>query len=79
MSSSQDFPNPDWEPSEDEHAAMMEDFRQVVLWRKTRAAKGINVLAMGKTPDEDSAAMRKWWAEEGQALHELEGAKAERA
>lgn len=45
-----------------------QDFRRIVLWRKAMAAKGIKVLAMGMTP-----------AEEGQALHELEGAKAERA
>ncbi len=56
-----------------------QDFRRIVLWRKAMAAKGIKVLAMGMTPAEEGASMRKWWAEEGEALHELEGAKAERA
>ena len=69
MPLSGDFRDPNWEPSEAEHAALMEDFRRTVLWRKATAAKGVKVLAMRLSPDEEHDAVERWWREEGRLLH----------
>jgi hypothetical protein len=63
------FRNPDFEPSDAEHAALMERFRRVVLWRQAMAARGIKVLAVAMTPAEETAAVLEWWAEEGHAQY----------
>ena len=67
MASSGDFRDPDWEPSEAEHTALMEDFRRVVLWRKAMAARGIKVHSLRLSPVEEVAQMRRWWECEGRA------------
>lgn len=59
--------DPDWEPTEAEHQALMEDFRRTVLWQKAMAAKGVKVLALGMTPEQEGEAVRKWWRDEGAA------------
>jgi hypothetical protein len=68
------FRNPDFEPSDAEHAALMEEFHRIVLWRQAMAARGIKVLAATMTPTEETAAMLTWWAEEGRARHGDHGA-----
>lgn len=68
MSSTGDFRDPNWEPSDEQHAALMEDFRRTVLWRKAMAAKGIKVLAMRLSPQDEADQMRKWWTDEGCTL-----------
>lgn len=67
-----DFRDPEWEPSEAEEAAMLEDFRRVVLWQKAMAAKGVKVLAWRLSPQEELEAATKWWAEEGHSAFEVE-------
>ena len=66
---------PNVEHSDREHAALMEDFRRTVLWRKAMAANGVKVLAMRLTPQQEHDAVAKWWAEEGHAHHEAEAAR----
>ena len=72
MPATGDFRDPDWEPSEEEHAALMEDFRRTVLWQEDMAAKGIKVLARKLTPQQEHDAVETWWREEGAAKHEAE-------
>ncbi len=75
MPASGDFRDPNWEPSDAEHAALMEDFRRTVLWQKAMAAKGIKALALGLTPQQEYDAVAKWWVEEGRSQHDLEPAR----
>lgn len=72
MASTGDFRDPNWEPSDDEHAALMEDFRRTVMWRQAMAIKGIKVLAMGLSPSQEHDAVERWWADEGRAAIEAE-------
>ena len=67
-----DFRDADWEPTDEEHAALMEDFRRTVLWQKAMAAKGIKVLAQHMTPAEEHKAVQKWWEDEGRTLSATE-------
>ena len=72
MPATGDFRDPNWEPSDTEHANLMEDFRRVVLWQKAMTARGIKVLTLRLTPQQEHEAVAKWWAEEGRMLHEAE-------
>lgn len=72
MSSTGDFRDPNWEPSDEQHAALMEDFRRTVLWQKAMAAKGIKVLAQHLTPQQEHEAVERWWHDEGHLTHETE-------
>jgi hypothetical protein len=72
MTAPGDFRDPDWEPDEAEHAALMEDFCRTVLWRQVMATRGIKVLSLRLSPADEHAAMEKWWAEEGHATHEAD-------
>jgi hypothetical protein len=65
MKASGDFRDPEWEPTEAEHAVLMEEFRRTVLWQKAMAAKGVKVLTLRLTPAEEHAAVARWWDEEG--------------
>jgi hypothetical protein len=60
-----DFRDPEWEPSEAEEAALLEDFRRTVLWRKAMAARGVKVTAMKLTPQQEHDAVTAWWLSEG--------------
>lgn len=70
MPTTGDLRDPDWEPSESEHDALMEDFRLVVLWRKAMVNQGIAVLAFTfASMAEEVLAARRWWRDEGKGLH----------
>jgi hypothetical protein len=75
MPTTDDFRDANWEPSDEQHAALMEDFRRMVLWRKAMAARGVKVLGLRMTPREETQAMRKWWGEEGCAVTRNEAAR----
>jgi hypothetical protein len=70
-----DFRDPNWEPSEAQEAALLEDFRRTVLWEQAMAAKGVKVLAQRLSPQQEHDAVEQWWREEGSIKH---GAETER-
>ena len=70
MMASGNFSDPEWEPTEEEHAALMEGMRRRVLYRKAMSARGIKVLAMNLSPEQEHALVTAWWREEGAHLHE---------
>ena len=66
MPTTGDFRDNEWEPSDAEEAALLEDVRRTVAWQRAMAAKGIKVLALHLTLEQDSEAVEKWWHEEGE-------------
>jgi sugar phosphate isomerase/epimerase len=67
-----DFRDPNWEPSEAEEAAVLEDFRRTVLWEQAMAAKGVKVLAQRLSPQQEHDLVEAWWREEGAATYGAE-------
>ena len=60
MPANGDFRDVEWEPSEAEHAALIDDFELLVSWRKAMANQGQKVLASHLSSADALEAARQW-------------------
>ena len=55
-----DLTDPNWLPTDTEELQMLDSVARRVAWEKVMAARGIRVLTLGLTPEQEQAAVDSW-------------------
>lgn len=57
--------DPSFEPTDAQFAEITRDVARTVRWQKAMAARGVKVLELNLTPDEEFRRVEAWEREEG--------------
>ena len=60
MTNSPDLTDPEWLPTEEEEAEIVGAMAKSVAWEKAMAVRGVRVLALGLTPEQEEVAIEAW-------------------